>query len=52
MGRCENVQEQLSEIESRAGAWLPFRSTDTNENWVAVWGQEYHTDKNGGKGFC
>lgn len=37
----------FTKTRSNVGAWLPFRSTDRDENWVAVWGTKYYTAANG-----
>ncbi len=36
-------------VENKVDAWLPFRTTDKHDHWVAIWAREYHTDKATGK---
>lgn len=33
----------MSSAKSTIHAWVPLRSTDKNENWVAIWGTEVDT---------
>lgn len=33
----------MTSAKSSLDAWMPLRSTDKNENWVAVWGSETDT---------
>ena len=33
----------LASAKSTVHAWVPLRSTDKNENWVAIWGTEVDT---------
>jgi hypothetical protein len=37
----------LSNVSSTLDAWVPLRSVDRNENWVALWGTETHTTADG-----
>jgi len=37
----------LTNVKSTVDAWLPIRSTDRNEDWVAIWGTETNTDSQG-----
>lgn len=37
----------LSNVTSTLDAWIPLRSVDRNENWVALWGTETHTTADG-----
>ena len=37
----------LSNVSSTVDAWVPLRSVDRNENWVAIWGTGTSTDANG-----
>lgn len=37
----------LTSSKSTVDAWMPLRSLDTNENWVAVWGTETDTYPDG-----
>lgn len=36
-----------TDVHSQVHAIFPVMSTDKNENWVCIWGTEYHTDKAG-----
>jgi hypothetical protein len=36
-------------VNSSIHAIVPLKSTDKNEDWVAVWGTENRTDKKGKK---
>jgi hypothetical protein len=33
----------MTSAKSIIHAWVPLKSTDTNENWVAIWGSETDT---------
>jgi len=37
----------LTATSSTVDAWMPLRSTDKNENWVAIWGTESDTYADG-----
>jgi hypothetical protein len=37
----------LTNVKSTVDAWIPLRSTDRNEDWVAIWGTETSTDSQG-----
>jgi hypothetical protein len=37
----------LTSSKSTVSAWMPLRSTDRNENWVAIWGTETDTYPDG-----
>lgn len=37
----------FSDVKSSIEVWIPLRSIDKNENWVAIWGKEQDTDKDG-----
>ena len=37
----------LSNVSSTLDAWVPLKSVDRNENWVALWGTETHTTADG-----
>lgn len=34
-------------VSSTVDAWMPLKSVDRNENWVAIWGTENDTNKDG-----
>ncbi|MFL5742628.1 MAG: hypothetical protein ACJ75B_20565 [Flavisolibacter sp.] len=40
-------RDMLSAVTSAVQAVMAFRSTDRNENWVSVWGDEVDTHKDG-----
>jgi hypothetical protein len=37
----------LTNVTSTLDAWVPLKSVDRNENWVALWGTETHTTADG-----
>ena len=37
----------LTNVSSKLDAWIPLKSVDKNENWVALWGSETYTDASG-----
>jgi len=39
----------LASAKSMVHAWIPLKSVDMNENWVAIWGTEEDTWKDGKK---
>lgn len=46
-GAMKSFREMYTTIKSTVTAILPVKSTDKNENWVAIWGTEVNTDKKG-----
>jgi hypothetical protein len=55
-GSRDSVYEAIKKIRNTMGilknevdAWVPLKSTDRNENWVAVWTKETITAANGKK---
>ena len=44
---AQNMRNTYASVSSRVDAFIPLKSTDKDENWVAVWGMETHTDKKG-----
>ena len=43
------IRGSMASAKSTIQAWIPLRSTDMNENWVAIWGTEEDTWKDGKK---
>lgn len=43
----QKYRDMYSSVSSNVDAWIPLKSTDKNENWVAIWGWERHTAKDG-----
>lgn len=37
----------LTNVSSTVDAWVPLKSVDKNENWVAIWGTETNTGADG-----
>ena len=46
-GAMKSYREMFTTIKSTVTAILPVKSTDKNENWVSIWGNEINTDKKG-----
>lgn len=44
---AQKIRDGLSSSVSTVDAVVPLKSTDKNENWVAVWGKEVDTHKDG-----
>lgn len=43
----KQMRSMISSTKSGIEVWLPLKSIDRNENWVAIWGHEDDTDKDG-----
>ena len=43
----QKYRDMYSAVSSNVDAWIPLKTTDKNENWVAIWGWERHTGKDG-----
>jgi len=43
MDGAKKYRGGMTSAKSSLDAWIPLRSTDKNENWVAVWGSETDT---------
>ena len=43
----QSFRNMYSKVTSSIDAVTPLKSTDKDENWVAIWGKEVHTDKKG-----
>jgi hypothetical protein len=41
------ARSQLKTVVDSIHAWIPLRSKDRNEDWVAIWSREYSTDAAG-----
>jgi hypothetical protein len=44
---AQSMRNGYASVTSRIDAFTPLKSVDKNENWVAIWGMETHTDKKG-----
>ncbi len=44
---AQKFRDTYASVTSRVDAFVPLKSTDKDENWVAIWGMETHTDKKG-----
>ena len=49
MAQAEKYRGSMTSAKSTIHAWIPLRSKDMNENWVAIWGTEEDTWKDGKK---
>ncbi len=47
MASAKQFRGMFSSVKSNVAAWMPLLSVDRNENWVAIWGREEDTDKDG-----
>src|ERR1700730_15145048 len=47
LASAQKFRNTYTSVNSRVDAFTPLKSVDKNENWVAVWGMETHTDKKG-----
>ena len=47
MATAQKIRDQYSKVASSISAVIPLKATDKNENWVAVWGKEIDTHKDG-----
>ena len=45
----KKVRNTLGTVKDEVDAWIPLKSTDRNENWVAIWSKEIITAPNGKK---
>jgi hypothetical protein len=43
----QRFRSTVASVTNKVDAFTPLKSTDKNENWVAVWGKEITTDKKG-----
>lgn len=52
-GKADNLagakafRSSLNNYKVTVEAWVSLKSVDRNENWVAIWGTEEYTDKDG-----
>lgn len=44
---AKNYRSSMSSSKATIDAWMPLRSIDKNEDWVAVWGTETNTFPDG-----
>lgn len=47
MKESKAYRSGFSSMKSSVETWIPLRSVDRNENWVAIWGREAATNSNG-----
>jgi hypothetical protein len=47
MAGAKQFRSSMSSVTSTLDAWVPLKSVDRNENWVAVWGTETDTSPDG-----
>ena len=40
-------RDSFADVKNEVEVWIPLKSVDQNENWVAIWGQETDTGKDG-----
>jgi hypothetical protein len=40
-------RDSFAAVKNEVEVWIPLKSVDQNENWVAIWGQETDTGKDG-----
>lgn len=44
---AKEFRSSLTNYKVDVEAWMSLKSTDRNQNWVAIWGTEEYTDKDG-----
>ena len=44
---AKQYRSSFASVKSEVHAYMSLKSVDHNENWVAIWGTEQDTDKNG-----
>lgn len=47
LAHAQNYRNSFSSVKSSVQVVLPVYNIDSSQNWVGVWGNEVHTDKNG-----
>ncbi|MEO7835397.1 MAG: hypothetical protein ABIR50_08755 [Ginsengibacter sp.] len=47
MTGAKQFRSSMSSVTSTLDAWVPLKSVDRNQNWVAVWGTEVDTSPDG-----
>lgn len=47
IAKGKEQRNTIASANSTVEAWMPLRSIDRNEDWVAVWGYEQDTNKDG-----
>lgn len=47
MNEAHEQRDKLTKVKSFVDAWMPLNAMDRNENWVAIWGREEGTDREG-----
>ena len=48
-GVMKKMRNTMGTIKDEVQAWIPLKTTDRNENWVAIWTKEITTAPNGKK---
>jgi len=46
---AKTYRSSLADVKSTVHAWMSLRSVDQKQNWVAIWGSEEVTEKDGKK---
>lgn len=52
-GKADNLagakafRSSIKDYKVSVDAWMSLKSTDRNQDWVAIWGNESYTDKDG-----
>lgn len=49
LAEAKRYRGSMASAKSMVHAWIPLKSVDKNENWVAIWGTEEDTWKDGKK---
>ena len=47
LAQSQRFRSSMTSAKNKVDAFVPLKSTDKNESWVAVWGMETDTWKNG-----
>jgi len=47
MANGKQYRDMFTNVKSSLEVWIPLRAVDKNQDWVAVWGREEDTDKDG-----
>jgi hypothetical protein len=49
LAASQKIRGTMGTVQDIVHAWIPLKSTDKNEEWVAVWTREIRTDAKGKK---
>jgi len=49
LAASQKIRGTMGTVQDMVHAWIPLKSTDKNEEWVAVWTREIRTDAKGKK---